>query len=268
MTDTLITEVQQGIIDQIVSSALDVIIWDYLNNPDNGFMVQEEIETITVDASCTVVFFPDTSTTDCIFLDSTTVTWIDTTSSLTVEEWKDIYLEGTYNDAMKTQEKIAFLDSNSPNYPLTDYEHILFNFDTEDSLNYPMSPDTTGDIYIEYTYPTAVKIDGMFFQGGEDGAQFYGGDSNASVILAGYISYSKNGEDWEYLKNEANMVAGDTVAIAATDADDAASSPFIFDDSTGFINSEITNIVFDEVALEAQYWRFHIVDIEAYLTAI
>ena len=277
MTDTLITDVQQGIIDQLDSTALNAIIWDYLNNPDNGFMDSEQVVVVTDATTCTLSYpeIPDDATSaidttaECIFIDTTTVTSIDTTSLWTVEEWKDVYYELTFNDAMKTIEKIGFLDSNSPNNPLTGYEDILFNFDTSESLDYPMSPDTTGDIYIEYRYPTAQKIDGVFFQGGDDGAQFYdttSSDTTAElVILAGYVSYSKNGTDWDYLKNQTQWQTGSTVAIAATDAADAESSPFIFRETYGFDEEKVANIAFNATALEAQFWRFHIVDLTDYL---
>ena len=277
MTDTLITDVQQGIIDQLDSTALNLIIWDYLNNPDNGFMDQEEVITINDATACTWVTTPaddatSADTTACIFIDSTEVTWIDTTALWTVEEWKDVYYELTFNDAMTTVEKIGFLDSSSPNNPLTNYENILFNFDTSESLNYPMTPDTTGDLYIDFIYPTAQKIDGLFFQGGEDGAQYYDSTSSDStaeiVMLAGYVSYSKNGTDWKYLKNSVANTVNDAIAITATDSGDAADSPFIFRYTSGFENIEIANVVFDDVALEAQYWRFHIVDLLPYLESV
>ena len=114
MTDTLITDVQQGIIDQLDTTALNVIIWDYLNNPDNGFMDYEEIVTITDATACTIIDEPlwdgttYVDTTSCVYLDTTSITQIDTTSLWTVEEWKEEYLEYTYNDAQRTQDRISF----------------------------------------------------------------------------------------------------------------------------------------------------------------
>jgi len=261
-----ITDIIQDIIDEVDSTALNATIQEYLETPANGYM----------DSTATSTYYNDG--TAYVPIDATTYGYITLEGytdgqeyvlppTLTVEQWKALYLEQTYNDAMISIEKIAFLDTNSPNYPMTDYEDILFNFDTADSLNYAITP-VSDEVYLEYRYAVAQKIDGFFFQAGEDGAQVYGADSTASVILAGYISYSNNETDWVYVKNGTLNQAGDSVGIITTDEAEAKAAPFIFDFPTGFEFREIVNIRFNNISVEAKFWRFYPVDLLTYLTSI
>jgi len=258
MTDTLITEVQQGIIDQVDSTALDIIIWSYLNNPNNDFMDQDRVETITDATACTIVYDPvpldqtsayDTTGT-CVYIDTTTVDYIDTTSLWTVEQWKAVYLENTNNDAMISQDKIAYTDSNSPNYPLVDWNSRLFTFDTTSSVDFDVG-DSTSDIFIQYAHRTSVPIDGMYIQPGLSGVDSTTGEAD----LVFYIGYSFNGTDWEYIADGAG------IPTIFTNQQDAINQPFHVTYAEAEITPQnVSEIIFTETAIEAKYWRIFFVE--------
>ena len=191
MTDTLITNVQQGIIDEVSDAALDVIIQDYLNNPNNGFMDQETVTTIVTDATCTIVTIGFDSTTgdpieDCVYLDSTSITHIDTTALISVLEWKQTYLEGVKGDAWRTVGQLVITDGNSPNYPLVEFKDILYDFDTTSALDYEITGDATSAQTLYVGDNPGNDSTGTYSGYISDGA---GADtivSNASYLLIGH----------------------------------------------------------------------------------
>ena len=259
MTDTLITEVQQGIIDQVDSTALDIIIWSYLNNPNNDFMDQDRVETITDATACTIVYDPvpldqtsayDTTGT-CVYIDTTTVDYIDTTSLWTVEQWKAVYLENTNNDAMISQDKIAYTDSNSPNYPLVDWNNKLFTFDTTSSVDFAIVQDSTSEYFIQYAHRVARAIDGMYIQPGLNGVDSTSGDAD----LAFFVGFSNNGTDWNYFVND-----GSGVSILG-DKQDGIDNPFYVNYTEAEITPQnVSELMFTDTAIEAKYWRIYFVE--------
>ncbi len=256
MTDTLITDVQIALIDEVDSTALNVVIWDYLNNPNNGFMDQEELITIIDATACTVVYTPtgfdatSVDLTSCVFIDTTETTFIDTTSLWTVQQWKNLYLETTNNDAMKTLDRIAYTDSRSPNNPLVDWNNDLYSFDTTSSVDFSITEDSTSENYIQYEYRTAEKVDGMYIQQGLNGI-----DSTSGLAeMAYYIGYSSNGDIWNYILDD-NGTPGfgnQQVAIA---------NPFYISIAEAdMLPQVVEDIMFTDTAIEAKYWRIYFVE--------
>jgi len=253
MTDTLITDVQQGIIDQLSTSALDAVIWDYLNNPNNGFMDSEQVITTTDATALTEVFYPppdatSADTTAWIYLDTTSVEWVDTTSLWTVEEWKETYLETTNNDAMITIDKIGYTDSNSPNYPLVDWQSDLFSFDTTTSVDFNIVADSTAEYFIQYEHRVAKKIDGMYIQPGLNGVDSTTGEAD----IAFYIGYSFNGVDWVYIADDSTIY---------TNQQDAIDDPIYINYAEAEITPQnVSEVMFTDTAIEAKYWRIYFVE--------
>ena len=279
----------------IDTSELDDIINDFLMTPDNGFLPSEEEYRITTDEICDYEYagidatsgdiiqpYPPDSTSnfayyDWVCVDQTNVltTVIDSTSpSITVLQWKQLYLEETYQDMFNDQTQIGISDHNSPNYPLVDFKGIIFDFDTASSVDYPITPDTTGYLFIEYEYPTSEKVDGMYIQGGDDGVQdYYSGDTTAELnLIAYYLGYSDDNVTWKYLKNSEPINFIDETAITvitaieATDQQDAIDNPFWYSEEWPILSNKVQNITFENTAIEAKYWRLYMIDLLPTLT--
>lgn len=236
IVDYLFEQQQEGF-NTIDTTALDALILEFIETEENGYMTHTESQ-----------WDADSTSYINVLVDSTA-------ASITVLEWKELYLEEVYNQSFIQNNQIAIRDSRSPNYVLVDFRDTLFDFDTNESINYAID-STSVEVFLEYEYPTAVKIDGTFFQGGEDGI-----DAMNMIVIHAYLGYSNDGETFSYLKNQ-----GSGIATSASTQQDAIDNPFIFDEPTGFASDIVSNIVFTK-AIEAKYWRFYMVNIGSGYTA-
>ena len=245
--------------DQIDTTALDVLIEEFLETPSNGYM-SETVQEWDADSTSYINIVTDS-----------------TSPSLTVDEWKEENLEKVFNQAMLQNNQISIRDHNSPNYPLIDFRDKLFDFDTSTSIDYEVTPDTTGDIYIEYEYPIS-KIDGMYIQGGLNGVSDYGSLDDHNII-AFYLAFSNDGENWSYVHQEdisfyLNNTYYDTTALnviqtmtISTDQETAKSNPYWYDQEFPIEDETVLPIKFT-TSIEARYWRIYFVDLEEFLKII
>lgn len=245
--------------DTIDTTALDILVEDYLLTPENGY-VSEEVTEVIYGSDSTANPYYDTTSTVTYTIDGTSPT-------ITVLEWKEQYLETVYNQMFLESNAISIRDSNSVNYPLIDFKGALFDFDVTTSINYAITPDTTGDVYIEYEYPTAEKVDGMYLQTGIDGLQNYDALTNWS-FLAFYVGYSDDGVTWKYIASYDGIDStGTATSFLTLDQDLAIANPFWVDEET--IDSDTLKFVqFPFTAIESKYWRLYMVDIEGGLIEI
>lgn len=246
LVDYLFEQQQEGF-SAIDTTALDDLILEFIETPENGYMTHTEDE-----------WDDDSTSYITVIVDSTS-------ASITVLEWKELYLEDIYRQSFVQNSQIAISDHNSPNYPLINFRSILFDFDSDTSMDYNITPDTTSDLYIEYEYPIAEKVDGMFLQGGEDGAQTY--DSTANVtMLAYYIGYSNDSQVWDYIKCDSTAINAVT-GVITSNKDDAVNNPFVYSQELPITADDVHNITFPE-AVEANYWRVYVIDLDTALTRL
>jgi len=218
--------------NSIDTPALDALIQEYLETTDNGY-AQVEVTEYEDDATAYITYLVDS-----------------TSPTITVEEWKIANLEQMYNQSLTQNGQIGITDHNSPNYPLIDFRGALFDFDTTSSIDYEITPDSTGDIFIEYELPTARKVDGMYIQPGINGL-----DSTTDIVIfLFYIGFSNDGESWTY-------IAGDALSPTIyTDQQDAINYPLSYlwfrDQIT---SNNVAFVNFPETSIEAKYWRTYFV---------
>jgi len=247
------TDLIQFIFDQaqisfsaIDSTATDVEIQEFLEDPTNGYMQVEE-----------EVWVEDTT--------SFELTVVDTTSpTITVLAWKEENLEDYYNQSQLQNDQISIRDYNSPNYPIIDFKSLLFDFDTSTSMDYAITPDSTADNFIQYELPASEKVDGMYIQLGLNGVQTWpvvGG----GAFIGYYIAFSNDSLSWTYITNDLPMdsTSSQTNPIITTDLQTAIDNHFFTGQPTDAILPQVVeDIMFTDTAIEAKYWRIHFVDIE------
>ena len=124
--------------DTIDTAALDNLIQLYLETPENGY-VTEEFTYLDTGSDSTANPYYDTTS-------EVTVTYDSSSPNITVLEWKELYLEETLNQMFLETGSISIRDINSPNYPLVDFKGNVFDLDATTSIDYTITPDTTGDI--------------------------------------------------------------------------------------------------------------------------
>lgn len=262
---TNIKEVIDLIVDEVPYDSTTFIdtVQDYLDDPDNGFVGQETITTY----DGTSVIIAD-ATASPVIEDIWIETLVDTSALISVDQWKVSYLEETYNQSMVSINKIGVSDSNSPNYPLLDYPTTLLDFDTTTSQDYVITPDTTGDIFIQYEFPVAEKVDGMYLQLGDNGCNTFGSLTNVSMLNY-YIGYSSNGTDWKYITNAEQIDTTTTIqSILTSDQEVAKDQCFAVTEDCPIANETANPIAFANTAIEAKYWRLYMVDLLPYLQRI
>jgi hypothetical protein len=239
------------------STALDVIIYDFLMTKENGY-AEEYFE-----------FYDDDSTAFVTIL-------IDTTSpTITVLEWKEIYLEEAFNQTLTQNGLAAISSGSSPNYPLIDFRGKLYDFDADTSIDYPISAGEDSTDFIKYGFDNSVPIDGVMIQGGENGVQSYFAVGDWCLI-AYYCAYSNNGIDWTYIYNSSGPPAesGGTivdqtfVAAYTTDESVAASNPFLYFKQSPLEDKAIDTTTFTGKGLESKYWKMIPVDLLPTLTTM
>jgi len=254
-----IFEQEQVSFDSIDTAELDALIQDYLETIENTYMEEESIQWVD-DATSYLTYV------------------IDTTAPITtVEAWKEENLENTYNQAHIQNKQIAITDHNSPNYPLIDFREVLFDFDVTTSIDYAITPDTTGDNYIQFEYPTAEKVDGMYIQPGINGIQSYDSTSESVdySIIAFYIGYSNDGSRWRYFRSKDTLIVGTEPNVfsgySTYSQTTARNNPFYISSSDlelselgqeRFVEFKISSLLKDYFgATEAKYWRVYFVDL-------
>jgi len=292
---------QQDAIDfsAVDTTGLDAVINDFLLTPDNGFLPSTEEYSVVTEEVCSYEYagadatsgdvilpYPLDSTSNFAYYDEVCVdqtnvitTVVDSTSpAITVTEWKQLYLEETYQDMHNDQKEIGFGDHNSPNYPLIDFKGNFYDFDTTTSQDYAVSPDTTGDIYIQFEYPKAEKIDGMYFQGGINGVDDYGTLTDHNII-AFYLAYSHDEETWHYIhQNDTYGYLTDTYTdttalnvtqdiVVTTTKQSAIDDPMWYDQEWPIDDETVIPFRFP-LSIEARFWRIYVVDLEVFLDSI
>ncbi len=219
--------------DTIDTTALNVLIQDYLETPDNGYML-ETVEEWNDDTTSYVTYVTDS-----------------TSPTITVLEWKELYLEQTLNQSYLQNGQISIRDSNSPNYPLINFKDKLFDFDTTTSIDYSILADATADVFIEYELPTARKVDGMYIQHGIDGIDSTTGEST----LICFIGFSNDGSTWTYIADD----SGDSAIY--TNKQDAIDNAFdLTVDGVDIEPQAVSDVMFTDTSIEAKYWRIYFVD--------
>jgi len=239
----------------IESPALDSLIYDFLMTRENGY-ADESVE----------VYVPDTTSYINILIDTTS-------PNITVLEWKELYLEEVYNQALRQNGQAGITDDNTPNYPLVDFRGTIQDFDTTTSIDYIIGAGEDSTNYIQYEYASPVSIDGILLQGGDTGLQIYDviGEWN---LLPFYLAYSNNGTEWRYIYNlsgypSIDATSSDNISYTAgytTNQSVAENAPFLYYKQAPLADLSISTITFTEKSIESKYWRIFPVDLLPVLT--
>jgi hypothetical protein len=224
----------------IDSTALDALILEYLETPQNGYMTEES-----------TYWDDDTTSFITILIDSTA-------PSISELEWKEQYLEQTYNQMFLQNGQSALRDSSSPHYPLVDFKGQLIDFDADTSLDYYIAKDSTTDVFIEEEFPSAQKIDGMYLQLGNNGC-----DSTSNInFLSYYIAFSNDKINWQYITNHEPIdTTSEVIAIITSDVYEAIDNCFSITQLCPIADQTVDELIFTDTAIEAKYWRIHFVDL-------
>lgn len=176
------------------STTTDVVIREFLDDPVNGFFNTEP-------------FYAQDGTTVLVY--------VFTSPRLTVDQWKTEYYEVVVNDKKRARRDLVITNNYTPQYPVPDFEALTDA--TFDSGGVSVIP---GD-YIQYEYfeTRNVYVGGIWL------------DSTGTEV---YFSYSRNGEDWFFLKAEADhTLDANGKLLEATDSTDAAANYLIINGGTG-----------------------------------
>jgi len=194
----LYQDIVDGIIAEVDTTALDIIIQNYIDEPSNGFFNSEEVEYLGEDGT------------------DVNYTYLYTIPNTTVQGWKDQgYLETAYNNASLQQGEIVITDENSPQYPIPDFESLVDSVFDSGGLSF----DTTS--WVQYDLLTVQHVDVV---------SVWCSNSTSQV----YFGYSANGDDWTYLKAEGDhTLDSNGRLIEATDESDAQTNYWTIDGIPG-----------------------------------
>jgi hypothetical protein len=212
-------DIVQAIVDAVDEVTLDAIIQEYLETPDNGYTLKEYVTTTIENgetANLTTTEFWDGFNwivTPYIYPTEVDVASDSTAIQITVEEWKDQYLEEYNNEAIRTMKGIVTTDYDGNilvgkdyrilvddqfdtyiNYPIDSTVTLELDTIVEDGITYIDAPIGVTNIpfefwkWIQYEYPGQRSFKGSSIS-----------IANNTLFLYWFVAYSDNGENWSYI---------------------------------------------------------------------
>jgi hypothetical protein len=133
--------------------------------------------------------------------------------STAVENWKILNYEDVYNQALRSNQGIVITDSNSPNYPIPDWDSLIDNITGSGGLSYG-----NGD-WIKYEFPDTVQLDRLTLF--------------TDVACNVYFAWSPNDVDWVYVGAEADHTLTSSNKLVTAASESAASTNYWTASETG-----------------------------------
>lgn len=212
-------DIVQAIVDGVDDLTLDAIIQEYLETPDNGFLDKTTTPVTIVNGDETNLitnrYWDGFSWIEVPYIyPSTFDSTIDSTATLTVSQWKDVYLEEYNNEAIRTMKGIITTDTDGNILVGKDYRILVdesfttyIQYTIAVPITVPVSNETIEGIdYINYpggiTTPVPWNTWKYITYEYPDQRTFIG----ASVSITGdtlylpyFVGFSDNGVDWTWI---------------------------------------------------------------------
>jgi len=133
--------------------------------------------------------------------------------STAIMAWRLVNYEDAHNQAHRSQNGMVITDSNSPNYPLPDWDSLIDNITTTGGLAYG-----NGD-WIKYEFPDTVQLDRLTFY--------------ISAACNCYFAWSPNDVDWTYVGAEADHTLTSSNKLVTAASSSAAATNYWAATNTG-----------------------------------